>query len=91
MATKRGSIETIRMLIQLGYDVNAEKSNGVTACGIAAHCGNLEALKVLVEEGGANIGKTNTRGLRTIHLAIKSGHQECIQYLLGRGILDMYK
>ena len=50
-AAHNGHIETIRVLKELGADVNTLKNDGATPVHVAAHNGHAETIRVLRRVG----------------------------------------
>ena len=76
----------VRLLLHAGMaaaDVNARDAEGQTAAHWAARCGNAEALRALVLEGGADVQLSCTaRGERPLHLAARYGQAQTLRLLL---------
>lgn len=73
-------IETIKLLISKGADVNTKSTNNSTAVITAAYAGPLELLKFLVEAGG-DLSHTDKNGWDATVAAKKSGQKELIAYV----------
>ena len=56
-----------------------------TALHFAAMFGQLEAVKCLLEKGGANVELKNKEGRTVVHEAAYYGHLEVVEYLLEKG------
>ena len=82
-ATKKGNVEVVKTLINLGFPINCIKNNGTTAAGIAAQKGRLDILEIIVE-AGADLSITSG-GKEPLILAIKSNHLEIVDFLLKKG------
>lgn len=50
-AARRGSASTIESILNKGIDINVSDANGITALIMASSAGNLEAVKILIENG----------------------------------------
>nr|KAG5691673.1 hypothetical protein BaRGS_014128 [Batillaria attramentaria] len=72
--------ECLICLVQNGADVNAQTSNGDTACHLAAYRGHLEAVKLLVEVG-ADLDLTNNKFRTPYDDAMRQGHVDILPYL----------
>jgi len=68
--------------------VNTEAGNGATALHVAAENGHAEALKVLLNEGGANINGRSI-GTTALHLAVQYNRSACVEVLLARPDLSV--
>jgi ankyrin repeat protein len=89
-AAKSDRIDAIRLLAELGANVNADPYRG-TALTWAAANGRVGALRTLVELGaepnqrGTFGGPTHGDGVTALHLAAQSGHREAVTTLLELG------
>ncbi|VUZ95856.1 acyl-CoA-binding protein, putative [Plasmodium vivax] len=61
-ACDRGYLDIVKVLIELGADVNADDSCGDTALHIAAYSGQTEIIKYLTS-AGADVNRKNSEGL----------------------------
>ncbi|MCX6355104.1 MAG: ankyrin repeat domain-containing protein [Candidatus Aureabacteria bacterium] len=77
-----GKVETMKLLIQHGADVQSkEKNNGRTAIFYAAYAGHLDAVKLLVESG-ADLNIKGNDGVTALVIAAQEGHLTVVGYLL---------
>ncbi|KAL3764020.1 hypothetical protein ACHAW5_005104 [Stephanodiscus triporus] len=67
--------------------VNHEDENGEAPMHVAARCGSIEILELLVAHG-ANLGLIDGRGRTCLHLSAQSGHDSCLTYALDSGADD---
>ena len=87
LAAQEGHWETVKLLIELGADIERNESrNGRTPLCIAAQNGHLDVVRVLVE-AGADIEKKDTGIMQwnALHWAAHFGHLQVVQYLVNRG------
>lgn len=70
MAVKRDAYPVFQALLQMDYDTNVPKNNGVTALGIAA-LANQKKLFVSLLDAGADPHFVNEKGIGALYLAIK--------------------
>lgn len=63
------------MLIDIGFELNELKSNGVSALGIATHNGDIACMKLLIE-AGADINISPL--VSPLKLAYKKNNKEVI-------------
>jgi hypothetical protein len=77
-----GDLNTIKRLIEKGVDVNYEDWKGRTALGQA---GDLEQVKFLIDNCGANVNYQNKAGHTVLMLAVFNRKIEKIKLLLSRG------
>lgn len=85
LAVRSNHIDLVKYLIDIGADINAvshDRNN--TAVMDAASSGNLEAVKILVEEG-ANLECQSKNGQTALILAVGHGDEEVSNYLLAAG------
>lgn len=78
---KRGDGSVARYLISQGANVNIEDNIGRTPIFHAAASGTIDALKVLVEEGHANIHHRDKYGNTAFSIADAADMWECTLYL----------
>ncbi len=87
-AASEGDIETIKMYLDQGVDINYRNSGILysqeSACMKAAEKGQLEALKFLIENG-ADYKRANDGGENPISYAGKNGQFEVVMYLISIG------
>eukprot|EP01122_Echinamoeba_exundans_P014863 TRINITY_DN6832_c0_g1_i1.p1 TRINITY_DN6832_c0_g1~~TRINITY_DN6832_c0_g1_i1.p1 ORF type:complete len:1146 (-),score=120.68 TRINITY_DN6832_c0_g1_i1:215-3652(-) len=84
-SVKRGDGSVTRYLISKGADVEIQDSVGRTAIFHAASSGTIEALKVLVEEGHANVLHRDKYGNTAFAIAESVDMWECTLYLYSVG------
>jgi len=79
--------EVITLLINYGFDVNAQGlSNGYTPLHDAVWANNLEAVKILFKYGArTDIGGKD--GLTPYEKALKENKKEIVEYFKSRGVL----
>jgi ankyrin repeat protein len=85
LATSWGLIETVKLLIEYGADVNMpvharKKTKGKTPLHYAARRGSVEIAKLLIEHG-ADINAKSSRGNTPLKYALKHQHKDMIQFL----------
>jgi len=68
-------------LLDLGADIEATDSGGLTALRCAVQAGHLETVKILVERGARTDVLGPEDGLSLIGVALVLGHVEVSQYL----------
>lgn len=76
------SIEMVRGLAKLGANVNECMDNGATALHYAAQNGELEMVKLLVEELGAKVDVKTKEGATPLYFACVNGFLEVVNVLL---------
>lgn len=80
----QSNIEVIRILIQNGWDINAESTkNGNTPLHDAVMAGNVKAAKLLLEKG-ADKSVKNKAGLTPMQAAANGGKRDLVLALMDR-------
>jgi ankyrin repeat protein len=80
VAAQQGQVECIRLLHELGADVNRCKTSGASPVFIAAQQGHVECIRVLPELG-VDVNKCRTGGASPVCIAAEKGHVECLRLL----------
>jgi len=74
--------EIIEVLVESGADVEARAAHGATPLMVAASLNNVEAIRTLVQNGGASITATHYFAKSTaMHFAAEMGHVQAIEEL----------
>lgn len=81
-AVTLGHAESVSRLLSLGANPNKQDRKGRTPGHFGATKGQLEALKILKNQGKADLWLTNIRGDTTLHEAVHSGRKDLVRYLL---------
>jgi len=81
-AAKNGHADTVRVLVELGADVNVRDNDGWTALQRAAVQGHVDTVRVLVELG-ADVNITN--GWAALHLAAAEQDADTMRVLVELG------
>jgi ankyrin repeat protein len=79
-----GFADAVRLLVELGFDVNATNEFGDSPLIDVATCGNHEIAEALLAAGADPNARSNTMG-KVIHCAIQSGNARLIELLLATG------
>ena len=66
-------------------DANQSDDDGLTPTLMAAFCGHLDALRILVGRGG-DPEKTTLLGSSGLHLAASKGYLNCVSFLVNFGV-----
>jgi ankyrin repeat protein len=82
-AARAGDIESVRLLLDAGADVNDSLPDGMSALVLAAHSGNGPAARLLLEKGAAP--DASAVGYTALHAAVLRGDLELVNDLLRRG------
>jgi len=85
IALNQGHIETARILIDAGADVNTRYDNKSTVLHGVVWSGKVESAKLLIERG-AVIDKRDENGETPFLLAAKLGYKEIVKLLLVKGV-----
>jgi len=83
-ASQKGHLETVRLLVENGANVDAASSNGWTALMGASFNSNLEILRYLVD-GGADVNAVTTDGYTALMWASQKRNLEIVRVLVERG------
>ena len=97
LAAKSADVEALRLLLEYGADPTIDTEDGITplmaAAGIswasnqdrASEAQVLEAVRLLVEELGADVNAVSAVGETAMHAAAYRGADSVVRYLFGRG------
>ena len=85
-AARNGNSEILRMLMLCGSDVNARDNEGNTPLhdAVIQVERSLDGVKILLEEGHADITVRNNEGLTPAGVAIKNGNSKAAELILGK-------
>jgi uncharacterized protein len=75
VATREGSLEIMKVLLDGGADINQQSGNGSTALLVAVQNGDGPAAKLLLERG-ADVNIANGKGWTPLYLAVKARTRE---------------
>jgi len=84
-AARDGDIDTAISLIEQGINPNSKNPFSDTAIRYAAESGNLDLIKILVEEYGVNVNNANIDGTTALMMAALNNSTEIITYLAKMG------
>ena len=79
-----GHTDSIKSLINQGFNINGEDENAVTPLMISCMFGYTRLPEMLIEYG-ADVEKPNKYGVTPLHMAACYGHFETVQLLLDHG------
>jgi ankyrin repeat protein len=85
IAAAHGRVEAIRVLQELGADVNQPNKHGFTPLHIAAENGHVGAISVLIEKLGIKVNQASNSGRSPIFCAAREGHLEVVKALIEFG------
>lgn len=81
----KGSAQLLRLLLKHGAKVNARDSTGSSPLHRAASAGKAEAVRLLVEEGGAKLDVKDKMGATPLFVAIESHNTNIALFLAAKG------
>ena len=84
LAAEQGNTDSVRILIEKGYDINQTSAEGVSALMYAANNGFLETVKLLVGND-AKIDMKPQNGITALAGAVINNHYDVVLYLLQHG------
>ncbi|TNV86532.1 hypothetical protein FGO68_gene15003 [Halteria grandinella] len=93
IAVKKKNREALQELIEMGFPIDEEKQNGVTALGIAVHNNDIGTMKVLIK-AGADINHVSLKqnpGISALSIAVKHKSYKAGEVLVKRGAQAYYK
>jgi ankyrin repeat protein len=82
IATRKGSIEMVRILISYGANLNIRNRKGQNLLHQAAIKGSSDILQTFLDYNMIPINATDTRGATALHLAAERGHKSIVKILL---------
>jgi ankyrin repeat protein len=86
---RRKSLNVVKLLVAAGARVNAQTRDTWGAFLAAVVGGNLQVVKYLVEEAGADERHTGPNRMTPLMHAAEKGHTAIVKYLLGRPGADL--
>ncbi len=84
LAAQVGSVDILRLLLDVGAPVDVGDRDNSTALDVAAQCGQMDAVRLLVE-AGADARHRDNNGMTALHFASYEGHDDAALYLLEHG------
>ena len=84
-AIKISDADRVRTLMYANVDVNEKNYAGITPLTIAAEKGNMEIIKMLVEDGNALVNEASSYGVTPLIAAAAAGNDEAVAYLVEQG------
>ena len=85
-----GDADTVQALVHFKADVNAQNDDGNTPLHLSAMTGQLNACRILVEEGHCIVNAVNMYSFTPIHLAAYTGNLEVLKALVDEADGDIY-
>ena len=84
-AVKISDVDRVRTLMYANVNVNEKNYAGITPLTIAAEKGNMEIIKMLVEDGKAVVNDESSYGVTPIISAAAAGNTDVVAYLVKHG------
>lgn len=84
LASSKGHLFAVHVLLSLGSDINAQDEHGRTALHYAAKLGYEDIVCCLLVNG-ATVDLTDCSGLRGLHMAAQNGHNSVLRNLVYYG------
>ena len=81
-----GNMHCFDKLIGKGAEIDCTDEDGYTLCTLAAHGGNVEILKYLLEDNAIDKNSIDKKGLSVLYWAVRGGNIEAVCYLLNLGV-----
>jgi len=82
-SARAGSLESARLLVAAGSDVNGLSAFGTSPAIMAIHGGNIELLEFLLNSGADT--ESSSSGHTALHAAVLRGSPEAVELLLDHG------
>ena len=82
LAAQCNSMETVKVCLSLGFDINSVNSNLETPFFIAVKYRNLDIVNYLASVAGCKLDVRNKDGNSALHEAVLSNHIDCTQALV---------
>ena len=83
-ASHSNNVKLVRLLLEIGADINLANSAGDTPLYVASERGNVEMVRILLEKG-ADINQAESNGQTPLMIAVGMGHEEVVEALLEYG------
>ena len=80
-----GNLEVVKLMVQLGVDVNVRAAKGATPLHYAAHNGNVQLVRDLVALGADPNQKEHQAGGTPMHWASLGGHTDAMHIMAQMG------
>jgi ankyrin repeat protein len=88
-AANNGEVESVKMLLEGGADVNSKNIVGETPVQVAARMGHDGIIDILLERG-ASINSTNNSGETALHIVAQTNHVSTLERLLATPEIDVH-
>lgn len=84
-AVKISDVDRVRTLMYANVNVNEKNYAGITPLTIAAEKGNMEIIKMIVEDGKAVVNDPSSYGVTPLISAAAAGNDKVVEYLIAKG------
>lgn len=84
-AVKISDVDRVRTLMYANVNVNEKNYAGITPLTIAAEKGNMEIIKMIVEDGKAVVNDPSSYGVTPLIAAAAAGNDKVVEYLIAQG------
>lgn len=81
IATSEKHLETMKMLMDMGANLNVQDAKNDTPLHIACNAGNFRVINLLIEKGPQLI-MYNTKGWSALHCCLASGQTNSFVYMI---------
>ncbi|KAK3912257.1 KN motif and ankyrin repeat domain-containing protein 1 [Frankliniella fusca] len=76
LAVSHGRLDTVRLLLEAGADVNIQDEDGSTALMCAAEHGHLDIIKLLLAQPDCDVTVVDHDGSTALSIAMEAGHRD---------------
>ncbi|XP_034252516.1 KN motif and ankyrin repeat domain-containing protein 2 [Thrips palmi] len=76
LAVSHGRLDTVRLLLEAGADVNIQDEDGSTALMCAAEHGHLDIIKILLSQADCDVTVVDHDGSTALSIAMEAGHRD---------------
>ena len=87
-AAENGSLEMVKILIEMGADIDAKDEGKATPLHYCILVGNIEIVKILLQKGADMEARLEGEVISVctpLHVAVKFSHMDIVKLLLGNG------
>ena len=85
LASRSGTLTTVKMLVEAGADVRAVNYQGSTCLFFAAYCGHTDIVRYLVGLPEVDLNHQISKNHTALHLAVQEKHADMVQVLIDAG------